>query len=216
MENYKDITMALAGVYQSVGQVIRLAKTGRCDDISMEPLIESVLKLDSDNCESVYGSVSNIKPGIKLLKQSLEVGASGKSIDMGRYVATILSLERKLSQSTQLQNIISNRVESIQNKQDLQNSELDDQRIPIFDTAIIHEFAELYKNTISTLPIRLHISGEEHYLKRPDVQDKVRCYLLCAIRSAVLWRQMGGKRRQLILKRKLLVRVATNLLHSRD
>jgi len=215
MENYKDITIALAGVYQSVEQVIRLAKTGHCNDISMEPLVESVLKLDSDTCESVYGSVANLKPGIKALKESLEVGASGKSIDMGRYVATILSLERKLSQSETMQSLISKRVTSIQNNQYQEESESEFSP-HIFDTAIIHDLAKLYKETISTLSMRLQINGEERYLKRPDVQDKVRCYLFCAIRSAVLWRQMGGKRRQLLFKRKLLVRVAKNLLLSRD
>jgi len=82
----------------------------------------------------------------------------------------------------------------------------------LMDDAFIHSIAELYKDTISTLPIRIQVVGEQNYLTQPDIQDKIRCCLFCGMRSAVLWRQMGGKRRQLILNRKLLINTAGELM----
>ncbi len=206
MDNYKDITMALAGVFQSVQQVIQLAKTGNYNERIVEPLISSVMKLDADSCEQVYGKIANLKPGLRLIEEQLAGGASGKNVELGRYVATILNIERQLNRSNDMQNTLSTRIN--QTKRLLVNE-------AFLDEDIIKSLAEIYKDTISTLSLRVQVTGDQQILQRSEIQDKVRCCLLCAIRSAVLWRQMGGKRRQLILKRKLLIRVAGNLLLSR-
>ncbi|GAM56239.1 hypothetical protein JCM19232_5254 [Vibrio ishigakensis] len=49
-------------------------------------------------------------------------------------------------------------------------------------------------------------------LQQTGVQAKVRALLLAGIRSAVLWRQVGGKRRHLIFSRKKMVEQAEILL----
>jgi len=59
------------------------------------------------------------------------------------------------------------------------------------------------------------VVGDQAILKQPEIQDKVRCSLFCGLRSAVLWRQMGGKRRQLLLNRKLLIHTAEDILLGR-
>ena len=83
------------------------------------------------------------------------------------------------------------------------------------DDTIVHGIAELYNDTISTLPIRIQVIGDQKILEQPAVQDQVRCCLFCGLRSAVLWRQMGGKRRQLVLNRKQLIQSAENILLGR-
>ena len=48
--------------------------------------------------------------------------------------------------------------------------------------------------------------------KQPEiVQDKIRACLLAGIRSAVLWRQVGGSKWQLLFHRKKLVQAARQL-----
>ena len=56
----------------------------------------------------------------------------------------------------------------------------------------------------SELGPKLQISGNPDCLKQPQVQNKIRALLLAAMRSAVLWRQLGGKRRHLVFARKAI------------
>jgi len=206
MANYRNITLALAGIFQSAQQVINLATNGQADERIIEPLIASILKLDAESCEDVYGNTSNLRPGLRLIDTQLRTGASGKSRDLGRYVAGLLNLERHLSRSAEIQSVISTRI--VQVKRLTEDKELT-------DPAIIHSIAELYKDTISTLPLRIQVTGEQNILQQPEIQDQVRSCLFCGLRSAVLWRQMGGKRRQLILNRKQLINTAEDLLLGR-
>src|SRR3569623_1691456 len=52
----------------------------------------------------------------------------------------------------------------------------------------------------------------QRHLSHPDVANKVRTLLLAAIRSAVLWRQCGGNRWQLIFGRRKIIDTARALL----
>jgi len=203
---FYDITLSLSGVFQSAQQVINLATTGKEDERVIEPLIASLLKLDSDSCEQVYGERSNLRPGLRLIDAQLRNGASGKSINLGRYVASLLNIERHLSRSPEMQSIIATRL--VQIKRQAESTSL-------LDQSIIHNIGELYKETISTLPIRIQVVGDQKILENSETQDKVRCLLFCGLRSAVLWRQMGGKRRQLLLNRKQLINTAENILLGR-
>jgi len=203
---FYDITLSLSGVFQSAQQVINLATTGQVDERIIEPLIASLLKLDSDSCEEVYGDRSNLRPGLRLIDTQLRNGASGKSVNLGRYVASLLNIERHLNRSPEMQSIIGTRLVQIKRQTDSTS---------LLDESVIHNIAELYKDTISTLPIRIKVVGDQKILQSPDIQDKVRCILFCGLRSAVLWRQMGGKRRQLLLHRKQLINTAENILLGR-
>ena len=50
----------------------------------------------------------------------------------------------------------------------------------------------LYADTISQLRPRVMVQGNPHYLAQPDVVAEIRALLLAAVRSAMLWRQLGG------------------------
>jgi high frequency lysogenization protein len=56
------------------------------------------------------------------------------------------------------------------------------------------------------------VSGENSYLESPDMANKVRALLLAGIRAAVLWRQCGGSRWQLLFKRRAIIKAAETLL----
>jgi len=74
------------------------------------------------------------------------------------------------------------------------------------------KLAELYQQTISTLAPRIMVNGEHGYLQNPAIAAKVRAALLAGIRSAVLWRQKGGSRWQLLFLRKRIAAEADELL----
>ena len=49
--------------------------------------------------------------------------------------------------------------------------------------------------------------GSAVYLQQSAVAARIRCMLFSAIRNAFLWRQLGGKRRHLLLQRKAFLEV---------
>jgi high frequency lysogenization protein len=49
------------------------------------------------------------------------------------------------------------------------------------------------------------VQGNPHYLGQAGVVAEIRALLLAAVRSAVLWRQMGGSYWDFLLARKAMV-----------
>ena len=60
----------------------------------------------------------------------------------------------------------------------------------------------LYAETLSHLRPRVLVQGNPHYLGQASVVAEVRAVLLAAVRSAVLWRQMGGSLWDFLLRKK--------------
>ena len=58
---------------------------------------------------------------------------------------------------------------------------------------------------------RIIVQGDQGYLSNPDNAARIRALLLAGIRAAVLWRQAGGTRWNLILGRNKLVAAARRL-----
>jgi high frequency lysogenization protein len=56
------------------------------------------------------------------------------------------------------------------------------------------------------------VSGDNQYLGDPGNANRIRALLLSGIRSAVLWRQLGGSRWQLLFQRKKLCEQARAIL----
>ena len=56
------------------------------------------------------------------------------------------------------------------------------------------------------------VQGNPHYLAQADVVAEIRAVLLAALRSAVLWRQMGGSFWDLVLRRREMAEYAGHLL----
>jgi high frequency lysogenization protein len=56
------------------------------------------------------------------------------------------------------------------------------------------------------------INGEVSYLKDPEKVTCIRALLLAGIRSAVLWRQKGGRRWEIVLSRNKYMKVINKIL----
>ena len=198
-----EVLFALAGIFQNCQCVVDLAHHGRTDEHDIESAIYSLEQLDAETTEAIYKGREGIYHGLRILQRQLPSGASGDTPDLGRYVVSVMNLERNLNKDLEMQRVIATRITQI--KRLHQNSEvLEDNRIKAY--------ADLYKETISTFATRIQVTGNPDYLKQPIIQDKIRCSLFSAIRSAVLWRQLGGKRRHLIFKRKAMISAVNQLL----
>lgn len=76
---------------------------------------------------------------------------------------------------------------------------------------IIASLAHIYEDTLSTFRYRIQVTGNRLYLENPTNVNRIRALLLSGVRSAMLWRQVGGKRWHLLTQRKALL-TATNSL----
>jgi high frequency lysogenization protein len=79
---------------------------------------------------------------------------------------------------------------------------------------VIEHLASLYMQTLSTFEYRIKVTGEPRFLENTNNANKVRALLLAGIRSAVLWRQKGGRRWQFVWSRKKILQIAQQYLKS--
>ncbi|HIF9456775.1 TPA: high frequency lysogenization protein HflD [Photobacterium damselae] len=197
-----DRTIAFAGICQAVKLVQQVAQTGRCDNEMLTATLESILVTDPANTLAVYHSdEANLHIGLEALVKDIDNTSSGN--ELTRYLVGVMALERKLSGRRDSMAQLGDRIDLL--KRQTEHFEL-------LEEQMLSNIASVYLDIISPLGPRIQVSGTPAQLQIPQVQHKVRALLLAAIRSAVLWRQVGGKRRHLIFGRKQMVEQAKILL----
>lgn len=195
-------TIALAGIAQAAALVQQLATTGRADAEAMEASIASILKIDSDSVTDVYGGLEGIRLGLEQLSQQM-TGYKIANPEQARYSAALVYLEQQLSKRTDL-------LESIQTG--ILKAQAQSEHFGLMHENVLANLADIYHSTISTLQPRIMVNGEQQYLTRPDVVNKIRSILLAGIRSVILWKQCGGSRWKFLFYRKKIQNELKSLL----
>lgn len=202
-----ELVLPLAGICQAARTVHEIAHTGKFESSQIEPLLESVLKLSAPNTEAIYGGADKLRFGLLTVCDQLSMQTVKRDLQIGRYVASLVQLERQLLRNAAMTETLSAR---LQQTQRLRTHQPDDQ------DALIVSLAGIYSDTLSTLPLRIQVTGEARHLQAKDNQNRIRAMLLCGIRSAVLWRQLGGRRRHFLISRKVLFNAARDCLNRLD
>lgn len=195
-------TMAFAGILQAIAQVQYLARHGELDNAELAASLNTILITNPDNTDDVYPDKIVLQKGYKLILNQLG-DSSQKDVEITRYLVGVLALERKLVRSNSGLGMLAERINQV-------NRQL--HHFAITDEQVVANLASIYSDIISNLGPKIQISGNPVCLQRPIVQHKIRALLLAAIRSAVLWRQLGGKRRHLVFARKAIVDTAKKSL----
>jgi high frequency lysogenization protein len=186
-----DRVIALSGVFQAAGLVQEVARKGLISTEKISASINSLFQLDANSVIDVYGSLNDIAPGLRLAYKQLSAN-DNRDDELTRYVLSLIQLERKLSKHRQ-------RLEKIRSGITETAARLI--HFPATHSNILGALAALYAENISTLKPRVMVSGETVYLQNSDNVNRIRALLLSGIRSAMLWRQTGGRRRQLLFNR---------------
>ena len=195
-------TMAFAGILQAIAQVQHLARHGELDNAELAASLNTILVTNPDNTPDVYQDKIVLQKGYELILNQLG-DSSQKDVEITRYLVGVLALERKLVRSNSGLGMLAERINQV-------NRQL--HHFAITDEQVVANLASIYSDIISNLGPKIQISGNPVCLQRPIVQHKIRALLLAAIRSAVLWRQLGGKRRHLVFARKAIVDTAKKSL----
>ncbi len=201
----RDRCIALAGVFQACSLVQQIANKGMANSAVIEVSLETLFRFDATSTEDVYGGLAGISTGLRSLKEQLTSPRNRRDIDITRYVITLLVLERKLSRNRAMLGEITTR---------LQATETSLEYFSLSHDNIFARLGDIYQDTISTLGPRVMVNGEQPYLSNAHNASRVRAILLAGIRSAVLWRQCGGTRWQILFNRRQYLSICNQLLQA--
>lgn len=196
-------TLAFAGIFQATQLVQQVAQTGRPDNSAFETSIASLFKLNADTTEDVFGGSSGVRLGLESIIEHLSRQRNAADMMTARYIISLLSLESRLSKSPAALAKITQGIEQARQQVELYG---------LTHANVIANLANLYLENISPLGPRIIVSGEQGLLQVADNANRVRAILLAGIRAAVLWRQVGGTRWQLLFNRAAILIEAKTLL----
>jgi len=197
----EERVLALAGMFQACSLAQQLANEGRCDETAMQAGVASIFRIDAPSVVAVYGGVANLRLGLRNLVAQLD--ESERDMSVTRMVVTVMRLERSLSGRPELMEKLQQGILAAQRQVEHFGQE---------SSQVSGRLAELYASTLSTLRPRVMVSGDPQQLQQPAVVERVRANLLAAVRSAVLWRQVGGRQWQLLVFRRQCSMLARGLL----
>jgi high frequency lysogenization protein len=199
----KERTMALAGIFQATELVRQAANHGTWSGYAADTCLHSLLAIEADTVDDVYGSTERLRLGAETLISVLQ--GDRRYMESLGYAVSIMQLENSFRKKGKMQSHIGSELLTIAG---------------IDDGTEIHEIkdlqarkiAELYTGTISTLTPRIVINGRPQHLQIDRTVNWIRTLLFTGLRSAVLWRQMGGGRFNLMFGRKKMLEQAQTLL----
>ena len=206
-KNDKNRAIALAAIFQACGLTHQLAYKGEADDKEIRPLLQSLFVNDASSIGPIYGDLSGLKTGFTLLTGLLRNPGQGQeSTEISRYLVSLMQLEQKLAKDKTTGDAILQGLEKIKRQKDY----FDD----VLSNSVVAGLAGLYQETISKLGPKIIIKGEQIHLGNPDTAARIRALLLSGVRSAVLWRQAGGGRLKLMLRRRQMIEQAEAFLEQ--
>jgi len=198
-----DRTLALGGVFQAAYLVDQVARRGMVPQAEFETCLSSLFETSPSTTEAVYGSRFEIKRGLQSMVEQMRGDEDKRNVYIMRYAVNLLQLERKLSKKAAMLKQIADGLEDTTHQI---------KHFGLTHSNVVAHLADIYSHTISTLSPRIMVSGENNQLQNPENANKVRALLLAGIRSAVLWRQCGGRQWHLLLQRNKLIENARNLI----
>ncbi len=190
-----DRVLALAGVAQALQQVRRIAETGQSEASCVRTAIDSVFRIDAASTAEVYGSRSDLNSGLRLLRDYFH--NQGRDEILPRLALAVLQLERRFVRDAATVAAVSAGIRAAATQAELSG-----------DSAhpdVLSRLGNLYADTISHLRPRVMVQGNPHYLGQAGVVAEIRALLLAAVRSAVLWRQLGGSMWDFLFSKRAMI-----------
>lgn len=206
LEKEQQKALALAGLFQAAALVQQLARTGEVTTGAFQSLIGSIFVLDPKNIEEIYGGVTGAKLGIDTLLMIMKDKETARYADAIRYSIGILQVEKLLNRNPDINSILRSRLEQLHHQ------------LPHFDsvthTSVIAKLNDLYLDTFAKFRFRIQVNGDPKHLQREENAAKIRAILLSGVRSAMLWRQLGGTRLQFVIGKRKLIGALESLQHT--
>lgn len=202
MSQLRAQTIALAGVAQSARLVDQVSKTGSYPTEFLESSVKSLFVFDIKEAEDIFGGLPGVRLGLQNLCALLANQGDREQRDTARYFSNILYIERRFAADATMLDVVRARLE---------HASFRAEHFAGSVNTICHSVSGIYQDTLSTLPRRIKVTGSAQHLENPQHADMIRSLLLAGIRSAFLWRQLGGHRWKLALQRQATLRSAQDM-----
>jgi len=199
----REQVIALAGIFQACQLVETLAKTGSVPSDRFTVCVESLFQQNPPSTEAVFGSLSNLQLGIESMQELITLQSRTQKSDTLRYVVGVIYLANKLRRDKGMLNLIGERLQQAAKQAEHFGSPS--------HANVIANLAQTYQDSISTFRYRIQVNGYAGYLQQDNIAQRIRCLLFAGIRSAILWHQLGGRRRQLLFNRQQLLQQLRDL-----
>lgn len=186
--------LALAGLMQALKQVRRIADTGQADAAVLSTALDSVFRIDAESPESVYGTSAALRPGLLLLREYF--GNESKDEALPKLALAVLQIERRFVRDEAMAQQVHEGILAAAPMAE---------RLGSVHPDVLTALGKLYADTVSQLRPKVMVQGNPHYLGQADIVSEIRAILLAALRSAVLWRQLGGNLFDFLLSRRQMV-----------
>jgi len=206
MSAYEQQALALGAIFEAALQVDKLARSGQYSEGPVSCLIQSIFERSPDDTLGVYGgSHHQIRGGLQAVASMLERDTAALQRDALRYTMNLIALERQLDKRDDMLAVLGQRLD--QAGQQVQH-------FGLLHDNVMASLGSAYQDTLSTLRLRIQVHGDMRHLQQPDVANRIRALLLAGIRSARLWRQLGGHRWQLLFFRSKLLEATRTILNG--
>ncbi len=204
----RGLTLAVAGVFQAAALVHQIASRGDCERSALHQSGYSLIRLDVDHIEDLYGSVYGVELGLRTIIKLFAYKPDLSTKDIYQYAIAVHQLSVKLAKLQKTSDIIHQELAEVKTR--FPESQDDQSQ----DDALHESLANLYSRTISYLTPRIIVQGSSEKLQQRASVNRVRTALFAGIRAAYLWNQLGGRRWHLILHRKEYAGMAKSILNA--
>ena len=196
----KDQVLAFSGMFQAASLVHQLATRDSHDETALLSSALSVLRIDTDSVEGIYGGRDDLLLGFQVVTQMFGRRSDLVPRQLFQYSVAMHQLAVRIPVMSHVSEIIRGGLE------DLNREFLDRGDFPEDDeTQVEHLYeslAGLYARSVSTLTPRILVQGSQQRLSSPATVNRVRTALFAGIRSSFLWHQLGGRRWHLLFQRR--------------
>lgn len=194
--------IAFAGILQAGELVRQIATGGQCSQQSARACIESVFANEPESTEAVFGGLPGVRLGLTMANE-LAASASNDARQAMGYAGGLMRLSMFLRKDP-------SRLDDLGRALDLVEAAWHDAG-DVLDPSVIAQLADVYRQQISTLPLRIQVHGNPQHLKQNDKVSLIRAILLGGVRAGFLWLQLGGRPWRLLFQRGRMFRIAAEL-----
>ena len=195
MNSNMEKAMAVAGIIQACYLVSSIARSGLIAEDSLSGSLESIFVTNPDRVADVYGNGDGIRTGLRVVIEILGDGNYSKYAETVRYASAILTLEKQIRNKPEILRSIGVDLSNIQEHQSFHE-------LSLCSAEVMTGLSEIYEKNLSNIQPRIRVHGQRKHLQESTNTTRIRALLLSALRSAVLWRQLGGNLIGLFLGRR--------------
>jgi high frequency lysogenization protein len=192
MSDSSDRSFTFAAIAQAAQLVDDVAYGRLFEQRHVRPIVRGILETDPTSVVGVYGGFGNLDRGVGVA-QSILSRPKPELVAVTSYLLGAIDLAERLRRQPQVVDRLRTELDRLRGAPHTEAKMLDD---PPYDA-----ISGIYQQTLSTLQRRIQVRGKPELLAQDGVAARVRTLLLGAVRSAWLWRQLGGRRWHLLLLR---------------